>query len=125
VRANFIEKRRHPRVAKTLPLKIADAKATFITETKNISRSGAYCQVRKIIPPLTKLGITLFVPNVESKNSQSQKIKCEGVVVRSEPVVQDGNIKYYNIAIFFNRIREADAQVIERYVNWYLRGQKN
>jgi hypothetical protein len=123
--ADYTEKRRHPRIAKNLPLKLADAKSTFITETKNISRAGAYCKVKEIIPPLTKLAITLFVPSVQSKLNQDHKIKCEGVVVRTEPVVESGAIKFYNIAIFFNHIREHDAQIIEKYIEWYLRGEKN
>lgn len=122
--AKYTEKRRYPRVQKNLPLKIIDPSHHIITETKNISGSGAYCSIDSYIPPLTKLALTLLVPSVLKNQEQPHKIMCEGVVVRSEPSSND-RAEHYNIAIFFNHIKKQDTETIAKYVEWHLKGKKN
>lgn len=120
--AKFIEKRKSPRLSKSLPLKVIDSGKGFITETQNISTSGAYCRVNKYIAPLTKLDITLFVPGT-NKKKKDHKVSCRGVVVRTE--ASNNEDSHYNVAIFFNHIKQADIKIISNYVNWHLGGQKN
>lgn len=106
------ERRRHLRVNKGLPVKIKGLNFDSVSETINISRSGAYCHVDKYIPPMTKLGILLLVSMQDKKKTAMKKIQCQGVVVRTEEC-QDGG---YNIAVFFSEISEPDAQKIAKYV---------
>lgn len=123
--AKFREKRRHPRVEKSLSLKLFDPSFRIITETKNISCSGAYCKVDRFLPPLTKLGIILFVPSITKNRDKHHKIECKGVVVRTEPAAEDNGHKFYNIAIFFEQIANNHSQIISNYVDWHLKGKKN
>ena len=109
------ERRRYARADKNLAIKIRDKDADFVTETKNISCVGAYCEVDGYLPVLTKLKITLLLP--KSRNLKDPKhIACEGTVVRIEkaPDPLEGN--KYNIAIYFNHIGRSDMKLIDRYV---------
>ncbi|MCM8799903.1 MAG: PilZ domain-containing protein [Candidatus Omnitrophica bacterium] len=111
----FRERRRYPRIEKKLPLKISSDEYDIITQTKNISCIGAYCSVNRSIPVLTKLSIILLLPSA-SKRHPNIKIKCKGVVVRTERD-PSGN---FNIAIFFNEISKNQKDKISKYVNQHL-----
>lgn len=105
------DRRLSPRLNNSIPLKIqSDAGMDFVTETVNISRSGAYCQVNNFIEPMTKLKLSLLIP---SRRGAGKKVACGGVVVRTEPTAQDN---YYNVAIFFNDISARDAALINDYI---------
>ena len=113
------EKRRHPRLEKTLPLKLSSSRqADIVTQTKNLSCVGAYCTINKPIPLMTKLKITLLLPE-KTKRAQekSRKVSCVGVVVRSEESPQKG---IYDVAIFFEQIREKEKVKLEEYINHHL-----
>ncbi|MBI5144695.1 MAG: PilZ domain-containing protein [Candidatus Omnitrophica bacterium] len=109
------ERRQHPRVEQKLPVKIAANGYDFSTTTKNISCVGAYCRVAKYIPPFTKITVRLRLP-VRTENRQNNyAVQCQGVVVRTEDEITGG----FNIAIFFNRIRDEERQKISRYINQF------
>lgn len=111
----FKERRRYPRIEKSLPLKLSSDEYDIITQTKNISCIGAYCSVDRFIPLWTKLSIILLLPSA-SKRNPNIKVKCKGVVVRTEKDPQ-GN---FNIAIYFNEITQAQKNKILKYVNQHL-----
>jgi len=111
------ERRKDPRLANNIPVKICQEGGNFVAETQNISRSGAYCCVNKYIAPMTKLKIHLLFSSPEEKKRRIKKVSCEGVVVRSEPVL-DG--KGYHLAIFFSDILKRDAEYITDYVSVYM-----
>ncbi|MFH1202300.1 MAG: PilZ domain-containing protein [Candidatus Omnitrophota bacterium] len=118
---NFKEKRRHPRIEKNVPLKIKDEQFDIITETKNISCSGAYCQVNKFLPAMTKVRVTLLLPLLSVNNKIiTKKIRCKGIVVRSEPDKPVLVNEKYSIAIFFNDISAKDMANIAEYVNFHI-----
>lgn len=107
------EKRQHPRVENNIPLKISTADVDLVTETKNISCSGAYCRVSKFLEPMTKMDITLLVPFKKSGKATTKKVVCGGVVVRTENIPEgDG----FNTAIFFNDIHPRDSRFLADYV---------
>ena len=107
------ERRSHPRVETTLPLRIKSSEFDIVTSTKNISCVGAYCQVDRYLAPLTKLDIALVLnhQNNSDNNTNSIKVRCRGVVVRTEHKVDK-----YNIAIFFNDISESEKEKINTFV---------
>jgi hypothetical protein len=113
----FSERRRDPRVSNNVPLKLCHEDGDMVTETCNISRSGAYCRVNKYIEPMTKLQVHLLLPIKKGDRNVTKKVSCEGVVVRVEPL--DAGL--YNIAIFFNEIKQRDADQIASYVGTYLK----
>ena len=113
VQSSFNEKRKNPRLDSNVPVKIIHADGDIVTETANISRSGVYCQVDKNIEPMTKLKINLLLPVKRSGKNTSKKISCEGVVVRTEPIVGKNR---YHVAIFFNDISPKDSEIIADYI---------
>ena len=108
------ERRRHPRVKHNVPLKISSDEIDLVTDTHNLSCSGAYCQVSRNIEPMTKLKIHLLLPFKKKEKIVTKKITCEGVVVRSESVSGENR---YNIAIFFNDLSRKDNQTLSEYIH--------
>ncbi len=111
------ERRRYPRLSKSLPLKISSQDFDIVTQTKNISCIGAYCSVNTYIAPMSKLKITLLLPEKNNSSKQiSKKVNCIGVVVRTEKA----HSKNYNIAIFFEQIQERERVKLENYIQQHL-----
>lgn len=110
------EQRLHPRLNQELPIKIAADGYDFITTSKNISCLGAYCNIGKYIPPFTKILIKLNLPIIKNGEFTDTNVECRGVVVRSE----DDPSGTFNIAIFFNEIKENQKERISQYVNQFL-----
>jgi hypothetical protein len=112
----MIERRKDIRAKKQVPLKLADSNFDIITETVDISSSGVYCMVTRNLIPMSKIDVVLLVPGKDS-DSPTKKIRCKGVVVRSEPVIVENSDKaHYNIAIFFTDISKKDRKIAEDYV---------
>lgn len=115
------ERRKGQRAAAHIPVRIAQEDGDVVTETLNISRSGAYCRVNKRIELMTKLKIQILLPSRKNQKRLNKTIHCQGVVVRVEPAAEDGR---FEIAIFFNEIAQRDAESINDYVGSCL-GQDN
>jgi hypothetical protein len=118
------ERRGHPRILNKLPLKLNVNSRTAVTETINISASGAYCEIDMHIAPMTKLGLILFIPiRLNSGRTVTKNISCKGVVVRAEKSksAQDR----YNIAIFFTRMKAVDLKHINNYIESHNPALKN
>lgn len=108
------ERRLNPRIEKQLPVNIAANGYDFSTTTKNISCLGAYCRIDKYIPPFTKIMVRLNLPIKSASTGAS--VECKGVVVRSEDEAEGG----FNIAIFFNDIKNGQREKISQYINKFL-----
>jgi hypothetical protein len=113
------ERRAYPRINKNVRLKLATHSFDIYTNTKNLSCAGAYCEINRLIPSMTKVDILLFLPGL-SDEKKIRKLKLKGVVVRSEPNILDKKLLSTNIAIFFTDIKEKDKQSIAELVNRYL-----
>ena len=111
------ERRKDPRLSNSIPVKICKDDGDSVTETANISRSGAYCKVSSYVEPMTKLDIHLLIPSKKNDKVSTKKVSCGGVVVRTEPNTEDDT---FNIAIFFNDISLKDAEIISEYVQYHV-----
>jgi len=112
----MIERRKNIRARKQIPVKLADPSFDVITETVDISSSGAYCRVTRNLPVMSRIEVALLVPGKNS-DSPTRKIRCKGVVVRTEPAILKDAVKaHYNIAIFFTDISKKDRKIAEEYV---------
>lgn len=111
------ERRRSPRTVSSLPLKISKSGLDVITETRNISCSGVYCRTNKPLPMMSKVDITLLLPLCFGHKVNTKKIRCNGVIVRTEPIiVQELDSACQNIAIFFTDLSKKDKNSITQYV---------
>ncbi len=113
------ERRVHPRINHTLPMQIAVNGYDFSTSTQNVSCVGAYCNVHKYVPPFTKLAIKLSLPLGRRAAAKDGDIECKGVVVRTEDAPSGG----FNMAIYFNEIKEPQRKKIARYISQLMPGQ--
>lgn len=110
------ERRQHPRLQQKLPFSVAADGYGFATETKNISCLGAYCHIDKYMPPFTKVAVKLALPVMDKEGTRDYNVECKGVVVRTEDDANGG----FNIAIFFNEIKDTQRNKISRYVSQFL-----
>jgi len=107
------EKRRHLRVEHSIPVKISGDHGDILTETKNLSCSGAYFRVSQRLEPMTKLKVHLLLPLRKNEKLTTKKITCQAVVVRIRMV---GAEECYDTAIFFNDIAPKDIRAINEFV---------
>ena len=115
------EKRLHPRIDNSIPIKISAEDADFVTESKNISCSGVYCKVDKYIEPMTKLKILLLLPMRKAGKVTTKKVSCGGVVVRTENILHEEG---FHTAIFFNDIHSKGSRMLAEFVDGALAQQK-
>ncbi len=106
------EKRRHLRVDYKIPVKISGDHGDVLTETKNLSCSGAFCRMSKRLEPMTRLKILLLLPLRKSDKVTTKKITCQGVVVRTQAAGEEN----YDTAIFFSDIAPKDSRTINEFV---------
>ena len=110
------ERRKFPRVEDdTLSLKLEGFDS--ITHTLNISPSGVYCKVDKELPLMSRVRLMLMVPDSSKDKSGVKNLEVSGIVVREHPVIIDGIIKHYDIAIFFEDLSAKDKEIIAAYIS--------
>ncbi len=114
------EKRRHLRVECKIPVKISGDHGDILTETKNLSCSGAFCCMTQRLEPMTRLKVYLLLPLRKSDKGTAKKITCQGVVVRTKAAVGQDN---YDTAIFFNDIAPKDSRTINEFVERMTEGR--
>ena len=110
------ERRQNPRIDQNLPINVVANGYDFMTQTKNASCLGAYCHIDKYVPPFTKVKIKMALPMQSGRMRMEKEVECEGVIVRSEDAPSGG----FNVAIYFNRIKEMPRQDLASYVNQVL-----
>lgn len=119
-RLNHPERRQHLRIQKRIPLKVQADSFDFSTQTHNISLSGICCQVDKNIELMSKVTILLLLPLRRAHDKTvTKQVHCKGVVVRVEEAKEVKG--KFDIAVFFNDLKETDANVIREYIENHLR----
>lgn len=88
-----------------------------ITHTLNISPSGVYCKVDKELPLMSRVRLMLMVPDASKDKGGIKNLEVSGIVVREHPVIVDGVIKHYDIAIFFEDLSAKDKEIIASYIS--------
>jgi hypothetical protein len=111
------EQRRHPRLESNVPVKISSDSGDILTETKNLSCSGAFFRISHRLEPMTKLRVHLLLPFRKSNKVITKKISCQGVIVRVQ-AADDGHA--YDTAIFFSDIAPKDSHIINEFVESML-----
>lgn len=116
MKAKGAERRQYPRIEQKLPLKIAVNGYDFATSTENVSCLGAYCHLDKYIPPFTKISVMVSLPVTAKGATKRINVECKGVVVRSDDEKKGG----FNIAVFFNEIKDTQKKKIAQYISQFL-----
>ena len=103
-----------------ISLKVKSGDIDIITQSLDISASGVYCKVEKEIPLMSRIKILLILPKSKggpSGAARTSKIETDGVVVREHPVIVNGRINHYDVAIFFDNISTKDRESILNYID--------
>lgn len=85
-------------------------------ETINVSANGVYFTSSVHIAPLTRLAITLSLPDTGDPAGAAREVACQGVVVRTEPEEPESGRSDYQIACYFTSISEKDREELEAYI---------
>ncbi|MDH3217090.1 MAG: PilZ domain-containing protein [Candidatus Krumholzibacteria bacterium] len=86
-------------------------------ESINVSANGVYFSSTSYIAPLTKLQITLMLPEPgEGGSAHGREVVCDGVVVRTDPDVPRPQGEQYEIACYFTTISAKDQEHLEAYI---------
>jgi hypothetical protein len=110
------ERRRFPRLDdNSLAVKLDGFDS--ITHTLNVSPSGVYCKVDKELPLMSRVKLMLMVPDAAKDTGSVKNLEVSGIVVREHPVIVDGIIKHYDIAIFFDDLSARDKDIISAYIS--------
>ncbi|HLD82488.1 MAG TPA: PilZ domain-containing protein [Candidatus Omnitrophota bacterium] len=110
------EKRLYQRINSNLPVEIEANGFDFVTTTQNISCVGAYCRIDKYIPPFTRIMVKLRLPMANQQRKSDNQVACYGVIVRTDDELEGG----FNIAVFFNEIKDSQRQKISQYLSKFL-----
>ena len=114
------EKRQCPRVDKILPIKLSVSEFDVLTETNNISSSGAYFTVGKPLELMAKLNVVLLIPIKKNKTKTIEKISCTGVIVRCE--INEENTKHpYRVAMYFSDLTDHSRKILRSYISPFLK----
>ena len=112
------ERRKFPRIKdKELSLKVRLDNSDAVTHTLNVSASGVYCKVDKEIPLMSRVKLILMIPDLSKDSDVAKSLEVDGVVVREHPVIIDGEIKHYDVAIFFEDLSPKSREIISNYIS--------
>ncbi len=111
------ERRKSPRLKdEKLSLSLKLDNFDSVTHTLNISSSGVYCKTDKELPLMSRVRLVLVMPDPAKETGAVKNMEVDGVVVRQHPVIVDGIIKHYDVAIFFEDLTPRDKDIISAYI---------
>jgi len=116
------EKRRHPRLESNIPVKISSDHGDILTETRNLSCSGAFCRVSQRLEPMTRLKVHLLLPLRKNDKVMTKKISCQGVIIRVQAAEEKN---YYDTAIFFSDLAPKDSRAINEFIESTMEKKDN
>lgn len=115
------ERRVHPRADAKLSMMVEGPPddgnpQQLVTESQNISSSGVYCTSPHFMSPLSKVALTIVLPRVGPSRGK-ELVKCEGIVVRCQPVAKRGE-RRFELACMFSGLDAGRREMLEAYVTW-------
>jgi len=112
------ERRGYPRIQDdNVSLYVKVGPSDTMSHTLNISASGVYCKIDKELPIMSRVKVVLMIPLMAGNEKEELKrLEVDGVVVRQHPVIIDGKIKHYDVAIFFDDCSEKARELISHYI---------
>jgi hypothetical protein len=65
---------------------------------------------------MSRVHIVMMFPDQNGLQENMKALDITGVVVREHPVIINGEIKHYDVAIFFDSLTQRDKEMILEYV---------
>lgn len=116
-----MERRASARTDANLSMRLMGGRAEsalpeFVTETENVSSSGVYCFSPHYLAPLSKVGLTLVLPDRAADDLGDRMLKCEAVVVRCQQNPASARGRRYELACSFLDMDEEHRQMLDEFV---------
>ena len=117
------ERRRMSRADAQLSMRVeggsADgAIAPIVTESRNISGSGVYCVAPHYVAPMSKVALTIVLPEVPGRLARQRLLKCEGIVVRCLGAQGRKSEREFELACSFVGLEAATRELLDDFVAW-------
>jgi c-di-GMP-binding flagellar brake protein YcgR len=117
------ERRRMSRADAQLSMRVEGgssdgALSPIVTESRNISGSGVYCYSPHYLAPLSKVALTIVLPEVPGRSARQRLVKCEGVVVRCQGGDGPKRDRAYELACSFLGLESSAREILDDYVVW-------
>jgi hypothetical protein len=90
----------------------------IVTESRNVSGSGVYCISPHYLAPLSKVALTIVLPQVPGRIARQRLIKCEGMVVRCQSGEGSKRVRGYELACCFLDLEAGARELLDEYVVW-------
>lgn len=90
----------------------------IVTESENISVSGVYCSSPHYLAPLSKVALTIVLPNQKSTQGAQRLLKCDGVVVRCQATGAGSRPTAYQLACSFIGLDQRHRLLLDDFVTW-------
>jgi c-di-GMP-binding flagellar brake protein YcgR len=117
------ERRQTPRADARLSMRLEGehengARAQIVTESQNISCSGVYCYSSHYLAALSKVDLTIVLPQMPDRKTRQELVKCEGIVVRCEATQSRSPVRQFELACMFHNLDAEQRERIEAFVTW-------
>ena len=118
-----LERRQSTRADASLSMRLEgypdDGELTqIVTESQNISASGVYCSSPHYLAPLSKVALTIVLPNQKSTQGSQRLLKCEGIVVRCQAAGSRAKPLGYDLACSFIGLEARHRVLLDDFVAW-------
>lgn len=116
------ERRQSPRADARLSMRLEGEhdgdRALILAESQNISCSGVYCYSTHYLAPLSKVDLTIVLPQMPDRKTREDLVKCEGIVVRCEATTSRNPVRQYELACMFSDLEGSQRERLEAFVRW-------
>lgn len=119
-----VERRTSTRADASLSMRVEGeptngALTQIVTESQNISSSGVYCSSPHYLAPLSKVALTIVLPNQKSTQGAQRLLKCDGVVVRCMPTgAAASRPEGFQLACSFIGLDPRHRVLLDDFVTW-------
>jgi hypothetical protein len=118
-----LERRQSTRADASLSMRLEGrpddgALTQIVTESQNISASGVYCSSPHYLAPLSKVALTIVLPNQKSTQGSQRLLKCEGIVVRCQATGPQAKPSGYDLACSFIGLDPRHRVLLDDFVAW-------
>ena len=118
-----VERRTSARASAQLSMRVegepTDGELTqIVTESQNISSSGVYCSSPHYLAPLSKVALTIVLPNQKSTQGAQRLLKCDGIVVRCMQAGMGTRRSTYELACSFIGLEPRHRLLLDDFVTW-------
>jgi len=107
------ERRRHPRIAVDLPLRLTLQNRTVVTRILDLSTSGIRFRTPEALPLLSRVQIGLELP---ASGGAAAPLAITGVVVRCDELAAP-DAAPFDTAIYFEDLSETARHQLARFVS--------